>query len=258
MPSPSRAARLIASLESSSQFARRAARAAREARVRDLAGARARLAHEQGLLGERGRLDLPSLIGSRPGLAMPTISSERNGVSSIRSSTCVSPTRASWTRPASSRSIISPVEAISTSTIDVRVVAPEAAERVRQEVDAGRRRGADVDRAGLEAGERVKFLLAGSQRRERLARARGKHTARLGQAAAATVPLDEPLSSGGLEQAQVLARARLSDPDRPRRSRDASRRLDLDEQPEAGGVPEERERGIGHDDARYRDFRLAR
>ena len=104
----------------------------------------------------------------------------------------------------------------------------------------------------------MNFLLSGRQRGERLARTRGKHMARLSQATAATVPLDEPLSSGGFEQAQVLARARLSDANGFRCSRDASPALDLDEQTEAGRIPEKRKCLIGHDDACYRGFRLAR
>ena len=96
------------------------------------------------------------------------------------------------------------------------MVALETAERVREEVDAGRRRGADVDRSRLKPGERMQLLLAGSERRERLARVGGEHTPGLRQLAAAAVSLDEPLPGGRLEEAQMLARARLSDPDRAR------------------------------------------
>ena len=94
-----------------------ARRRRRKRAVGDLAGARARLAHEQRLPASASGFDLAFGVRSRPGLATPTISSERNGSSSTRSSTAVSPTRASWTRPASRRSMISPVEAISTSTV---------------------------------------------------------------------------------------------------------------------------------------------
>ena len=138
------------------------------------------------------------------------------------------------------------------------MVALEAAERVWEEVDARCCRGADVDRSGLEAGEGVQFLLARSERRERLARVRGEHAAGLGQLAAASVSLDEPLTGGRLEKSQVLAGARLSDPDRARGRGEASLPLKLNEQPQTRGVPEERESAIGRNDAYYRDFRLAR
>ena len=138
------------------------------------------------------------------------------------------------------------------------MVALEAAERVRQEVDAGRRRGADVDRPGLEPGERVQLLLAGGERRERLACVRGEHAPGLGQLAAAAVSLDEPLAGGGLEQAQVLARARLSDADGPGGGGNASLPLQLDEQAKTRGVPEERKRAIGRSDTHHRNIRLAR
>jgi hypothetical protein len=46
----------------------------------------------------------------------------------------------------------------------------------------------------------------------------GEHTTSLCQLTAASVSLDEPLAGGRLEKAQMLARARLSDPDRARRS----------------------------------------
>ena len=107
-----------------------------------------------------------------------------------------------------------------------------------------------MDRSGLESGERVELLLAGGKRRERLACVRGEHAPGLGQPAAAAVSLDEPLAGGGLEKAQVLARARLPDPDRARGGRDASLPLELDEQPQARRVPEERERAIGQGDDR--------
>jgi len=50
----------------------------------------------------------------------------------------------------------------------------------------------------------------------------------------------------------VLARARLPDSDRLRSGRDAATALDFNQQAEASGIPEERERLIGHDDDRYR------
>jgi hypothetical protein len=79
----------------------------------------------------------------------------------------------------------------------------------------------------------MEFLLSCGQRCKRLACARSKHTPGLGQAAAAAVSLDEPLPRRGFEQAQVLARARLSDADRLRCSRHAFPALDLDKQTQA-------------------------
>ena len=60
----------------------------------------------------------------------------------------------------------------------------------------------------------------------------------LGQAAPAAVALDEPLAGGGLEQPQVLAGARLADPDRGGRGGDASQALDLDQETHARRVPQ--------------------
>jgi hypothetical protein len=64
----------------------------------------------------------------------------------------------------------------------------------------------------------------------------------VGQAAAATGALDEALTGGCLEQAQVLARARLADTDRGRCGGDASLALDLDQQAHSRRVPELAER----------------
>src|SRR5215218_9423038 len=138
------------------------------------------------------------------------------------------------------------------------MIPPEAAERVREEIDTGGGRGPDVNRSGVEPGEGMKFLLAGSQRGKRLACARGKHTARLSEAAPAPVPLNEPLSRGSLEEAKVLARTRLSDADGFRGRGNASPPVDLHQQTQTCRIPEERKRLIGHDDACYRGFRLAR
>src|SRR5207253_329325 len=44
---------------------------------------------------------------------------------------------------------------------DARVAAAEAAERVGEQVDAGRGRGPEVDGAGLQAGDRTEFLFGG-------------------------------------------------------------------------------------------------
>jgi hypothetical protein len=63
---------------------------------------------------------------------------------------------------------------------DIGVIATEAPERVREEIHAGGGRRPDVDRACVESGQGVKFLLACGQRGERLTRARGKDAARLG------------------------------------------------------------------------------
>ena len=68
--------------------------------------------------------------------------------------------------------------------------------------------------------------------------AAGEHLAGFGQAAAASGSLDEPLAGGGFEQAEVLTCARLSDPDRGGRGREAAVPLDLDEQAHACGVPQ--------------------
>src|SRR5439155_22112812 len=117
---------------------------------------------------------------------------------------------------------------------DARVAAAEAAEGVGEQVDARRGRGAEVDGAGLEAGERAEFLLGGPEAGERLGRTPREDTSRVGQAAAAPGPLDQPLAGGRLEQAQVLAGARLADPDRGRCGGDAALPLDLDEQAHPG------------------------
>src|SRR5207302_72140 len=119
-----------------------------------------------------------------------------------------------------------------------RKVAAETAERVRQQVDAGGGRGAEMDCSGLEARERVELFLGRAQAGERLRRAGGQEVSCLGEPAAATAPLYETLSGCRLEQTQVLARARLADPDRGGRGGDASLPLDLDEQAHARRVPE--------------------
>ena len=138
------------------------------------------------------------------------------------------------------------------------MVAAEASERVREQVDPRRGGRSDVDRPRLEPGERVQLLLAGREGRERLARVRREDAAGFRQAAAAAVSLDQPLPGRGLEQTEVGAGARLPDTDRARRPRDAPLPLELDEQPEPGRVPEEGERAIGGADGRHCHFRLAR
>src|SRR5205814_8046478 len=121
---------------------------------------------------------------------------------------------------------------------DARIVPAEAAERSRQEVHAGGGRCAEADRPGLQAGEGGKLLVRGPEGGERLRGAPGQDPARLGQAAAATVALDEALARGGLEQPQMLARAGLADADRLRGRREAPAPLDLDQQAHAVRVPE--------------------
>ena len=78
---------------------------------------------------------------------------------------------------------------------DVRVVALEAAERVGQQVDTGRR-GADVDRSELEAGKSLQLLLASAEGLERLSRVECEDGARFGETAAASVAFDEALPRG--------------------------------------------------------------
>ena len=66
----------------------------------------------------------------------------------------------------------------------------------------------------------------------------------------------QSLPRRGLEQAQMLARGRLTDADRAGCGGHRALPVDLDEQTEPGGVPEERERCIGQGDGRYRKIRL--
>jgi hypothetical protein len=115
-----------------------------------------------------------------------------------------------------------------------------------------------VDRAGLETGERAQLFLSCLQRCKCLARSGGEQAAGLGEAAGQRlVERNGRGSRRRLEQAHVLTCGRLPDPDASRGRRNGSLALDLDEQAEAGGVPEERERCIGHNDDRYRKIRLA-
>jgi len=73
-----------------------------------------------------------------------------------------------------------------------------------------------VDGSGLETSKRAQLLLTRVQRRECLTGPCGQQAARLREATAATVALNETLPGGGLEQAQVLTRGRLPDSDGPR------------------------------------------
>ena len=99
-----------------------------------------------------------------------------------------------------------------------------------------------MDRAGLKPGERGELLLARPEARERLRSAARENPPGLRQPAAATVALDEPLPRRELEQAQVLAHARLTDPDRsgcgrerPCRSISTSSRIRVVSQSAASG-----------------------
>jgi hypothetical protein len=84
----------------------------------------------------------------------------------------------------------------------------------------------------------------------------GEHLAGLGEPAASAVALDETLTGGSFENAEVLARCRLTDPDCARGGRDAPLAADLDEEAEARAVPDERECAIGQGDTSYRNIRL--
>jgi hypothetical protein len=76
----------------------------------------------------------------------------------------------------------------------------------------------------------VELLLARRKNRQRLRGMAGEDRAGLGEPAATAAALDETLAGRALEHVDVLAGSRLTDPDRARRARDASRPLDLDEQ----------------------------
>jgi len=121
---------------------------------------------------------------------------------------------------------------------DAGVGAAEAAECVREQVDAGCGRSAEVDRARLQSGERTELLVCRAEAGECLRGPCGEDVACLRQLAAAAAALDEALPGCGLEQAQVLARARLADPDRSGGGGHAPLALDLDEQAHPRRVPE--------------------
>src|SRR2546430_10437442 len=95
-----------------------------------------------------------------------------------------------------------------------------------------------MDGAGLESSQCAELLFGSAEARESLCGPRGEHTTRLGETAAAPGALDELLSCSGLEQAEVLARARLADADRRGSRRDAALPVDLDEQTHPRRVPE--------------------
>ena len=95
-----------------------------------------------------------------------------------------------------------------------------------------------MDGAGLQAGDRTKFLLGGAETGERLGGAGGEHVAGVGEAAAAAGALDQPLAGGRLEQSQMLACTRLVDADLGGGGGDASLPLDFDQEAHPCGVPE--------------------
>ena len=151
MPSPSRAARLIASLDPSSQTPAGWAPCAR-ARPRRGARARARLAHEQHELGQLAWVERAGL--SWGGRAWRPRRSRPRGTVRARS--------VRQRGRADERQLDAAAEQAAEDLVargdldldgDAGVVAAEAAERVGQQVDAGRGRGAEMDRPGLQAGE---------------------------------------------------------------------------------------------------------
>src|SRR6187551_3276696 len=144
-----------------------------------LAGARASFAHEQGLINERLGPDAPALDGEQAGLgdSDDLVRQKRRELDALVD-----------LRFANEGELHSPGEQTLDHLVrrrdlnldvDVRMVAPEAAERVGEQVDTRRRRGSDVDGSRLETGEQASCL---------------------GEAAATTVALHEPLPGRRLEQ----------------------------------------------------------
>src|SRR5262249_30517104 len=121
---------------------------------------------------------------------------------------------------------------------DARVAAAETAERVREQVDAGGSRSAEMDRAGLQSCDRAELLLCCFEGGKGLGGSCGEHVPRVGEAAAAPCAFDEALARSGLQEPQMLARARLADADRGGGGGDASLSLDFHEQAHSGRVPE--------------------
>jgi len=95
-----------------------------------------------------------------------------------------------------------------------------------------------MNRSGPETRQRTEFLFRSAEAGERLSGPGGQNLTRLGQATAATRSLDKPLAGRSLEEAQVLARARLANADLRGSGRDASLASDLDEEAHPRGVPE--------------------
>ena len=114
-----------------------------------------------------------------------------------------------------------------------------------------------MDRARLEAGELGQLLLAGAEGGERLGGAGRERPAGLGEAAATAAALEQSLSGGTLEHAQVLAGRGLGDPDDARRAGDAALAVELDEQAHPIRVPGGGERGsvFGSGDGCHRNSR---
>ena len=154
--------------------------------------------------------------------------------------------------------MISPLAAISTCTRTSGKSARKQPERLGQEVDTGCGRRAEMNRSRLKPGKGVELLLTRPERRERLRSAAGEDTPGLGELAAATVALDESLPRRKLEEAHVLAHARLADPDSDGRGRERPLAVDLDQHPHPRRVPQRGERrlaDIGRNDGGHPDFR---
>ena len=71
----------------------------------------------------------------------------------------------------------------------------KAAEYVGEQVDPGRGGGAEMDAAGLEAGDRAEFLFGGAEPGECLGGARGEHVPGVGEAALASAAFGQPLAA---------------------------------------------------------------
>lgn len=78
-----------------------------------------------------------------------------------------------------------------------------------------------MDAASLHPGQCGELLIGGTQARECLRSARRQYATGVGELAAATATFDQALARRGLQQAEVLADARLADPELARRARQA-------------------------------------
>ena len=96
----------------------------------------------------------------------------------------------------------------------------------------------------MQACDRTELFLGGGEASERLGCASREDVTSIGETATSPGALDQPLAGGGLEQSQVLTRARLADADRGRRGGDASLPVDLDQEPHPGRVPELAQRAV--------------
>ena len=217
-PRPARAARLTASLEPSSQMPsgldrRRLAAPRRRATACSTPASRASSTH----VAESGGSHASAFTGGDPVARRRRSRPRRTVRARPARRPPYAPTIASCTRPARSRSRISPQAAISTWTRTFGEVAAEAAERLR---GAGRHRvrWRRRDESCRSAGRQARRA---PHRRRRARRAPGRR-GRRGRAPASVSLLPRPsrstsaLSRGELEQAQMLADARLADPDRSR------------------------------------------